>query len=107
MKMNMEGGFSQQPSPEQRNQKVLAELQARVALLARKESHPDEIIDVEHPENNSPELRGAAMTDWVADGSAESFGKLVDENLLDPDQQQELSQVLQTIRQREKGDTIH
>lgn len=90
-------------------EKVGNELQARLALLAAHDRHPDLAIDVTHPETNGSEIRKLAMGEWVTGDDAADFRDYVEDplhagELLDPASATELRKLLSSIRN--KG-TLH
>lgn len=68
-------GIEQVPHTEHRRlrmQESLPHIQAMLALEAYKQHHPEVLVDVLHPEGNMPDIRRAAMLEWVGDASDES-----------------------------------
>ena len=65
-------------------QRTLMGLQAKIALLSYQDHHPEQIVDVMHPENNDREIRGNAMTEFIGDGYADSFRGVIEDHTLQP-----------------------
>jgi hypothetical protein len=75
-------------------------LQTQLALRDLKNTHPELDIDIEHPEDTTPEIRNQAMMEWVMNGSASNFREYFEEGNLNPEQVKDLQQVLKTVKER-------
>ena len=86
-------------------------LQLNLALTAYKESHLEEAIDVEHPENNPRTIRNAALQEWTEGGSANSFREYIKTHVndnFDLNNKETMHDLLKEIRnQTNHGSTFH
>lgn len=91
---------------------VAGQAQALLALRALHEMQPDLAIDIEHPENNSRELRNQAMKLWVEEFSAK-FRKYIEDprhahEQIDLSDAEALNHLLSELRSTNNGsDTVH